>query len=168
MKALLIATNKFEDSELFYPYYRLEEADLEVDLATPDGESIKGKHGVKMEADMTIEEVESGDYDLLVIPGGRSPEHLRLEAPRSIEIVKDFDKRGRPIASICHGAQLLMSADLLDGKEATCYWSIRDDLENAGATFVDKSVVIDDNLITSRHPADLPDFMKEKKKKIES
>ncbi len=159
MRALIIATDRFEDSELFYPYYRLEEAGLEVDLATPDGDSIKGKHGVEMDADMLIEEAEPEKYDLLVLPGGRSPEHLRLNAPESIEIVKEFDELGTPIASICHGAQLLMSADTLDGREATCYWSIKDDLENAGATFVDKPVVVDGNLITSRHPDDLPEFM---------
>ncbi len=167
MKALIIATDKFEDSELFYPYYRLLEAQVEVDVATPSGESIAGKHGIDIDADLKIGEADETNYDLLVIPGGRSPEHLRLEAEEAINLVKDFDKAGKPISAICHGAQLLMSADILEGREATCYWSLVDDLEHAGATFVDEPVVVDDNLVTSRHPDDLPDFMRETLKKLE-
>ncbi len=167
MKALIIATNKFEDSELFYPYYRLLEAEVEVDVATPTGENIAGKHGIEIDADLKIQDAAEKDYNLLVIPGGRSPEHLRLEAEEAIDLVKDFDEASKPISAICHGAQLLMSSDVLEGREATCYWSLVDDLEHAGATFVDESVVIDDNLVTSRHPDDLPDFMRETLKKIE-
>lgn len=166
MRGLIIATNGFEDSELFYPFYRLQEADVKVDIATPNGKSISGKHGIEMESDLKIDEVKEEDYDLLVIPGGRSPEHLRIESPKSIELVKEFYESGKPISAICHGVQLLMSADLLDGKNATSYWSIRDDLENAGGTFIDEPVVVDGNLITSRHPEDLPDFMKKTLEKI--
>ncbi len=161
MKALIIATDKFEDSELFYPYYRIQEENIDVEVATPTGNSIEGKNGIEIDADLLIEDINPTEYDLLVLPGGRSPEHLRLEAPETIEIVKEFDKSGKNIASICHGAQLLMSADLLEGRKATCYWSIKDDLENAGGEFLDKPVVIDENIITSRHPPDLPDFMAE-------
>ncbi|KXA93798.1 hypothetical protein AKJ66_00790 [candidate division MSBL1 archaeon SCGC-AAA259E22] len=167
MKALIIATNGFEDNEFSYPYYRLKEADFEVDVATPDSKSVSGKHGTEFEADLAIKDAEMNDYDLLVIPGGRSPEHLRMEAPESIDLVKEFYDADKPISAICHGTQLLMSADVLEGKRATCYWSIRDDLEHAGATFVDRSVVVDNNLITSRHPDDLPDFMRETLKKFE-
>lgn len=161
MRALIIATNGFEDSELFYPYYRLQEAEIEVDIATPDGGSISGKHETDIDGDLSIEEAGEENYGLLVIPGGRSPEHLRIEAPESIELVKEFHSSGKPISAICHGVQLLMSTDLLKGKKATCYWSIKDDLENAGGTFVDESVVVDENLVTSRHPPDNPDFMRE-------
>ncbi len=167
MNALIIATDKFEDNELFYPYYRLLEAEVEVDVATPTGESIAGKHGIEIDADLKIADAEESNYDLLVIPGGRSPEHLRLEAEEAIDLVKDFDEAGKPISAVCHGAQLLMSADILEGREATCYWSLVDDLEHAGATFKDDPVVVDDNLVTSRHPDDLPDFMRETLKKLE-
>lgn len=166
MRALIISTNRFEDSEFLYPFYRLQEAGIRVDVATPDGNSIKGKHDTEFEADMKIKEAEAEDYCLLVIPGGRSSEHIRIEAPEAIDLVEDFDGSGKTIAAICHGAQLLMSADILDGRKATCYWTIKNDLENAGGTFVDESVVVDGNLVTSRHPADLPDFMKETLKKV--
>lgn len=154
-------TDGFEDSEFFYPYYRLLEEGFDVDVATDGGDPADGKHGYEAEAELAIEEVDAGDYDLLVLPGGRSPERLRIREPRSVEVVRDFDDAEKPIAAICHGAQLLMSADVLRGRKATCYWSIRVDLENAGATFRDEPVVVDDNLVTSRHPADLPDFMRE-------
>ncbi len=160
MNALIIATDGFEDSELTYPYYRLREDDVETHIATPDGEQIEGKIGEEMEADLAIDDVDTDDYDLLVVPGGRSPEYLRLRSERAIEIVREFDDDGKPIAAICHGAQLLISADVLDGRDATCYWSVRVDLENAGATFRDESAVVDDNLVTSRYPDDLPEFMK--------
>ncbi|KXB04913.1 hypothetical protein AKJ50_01915 [candidate division MSBL1 archaeon SCGC-AAA382A13] len=160
MKALIIATNKFEDSELFYPYYRLKEAEIEVDVASPKGQTISGKHGIEIESDLKIGNAVVEDYELLVIPGGRSPEHLRLEAPEVIELVKKFDASDKLIAAICHGAQLLISANILENRKATCYWSIRDDLENAGAEFVDQSVVVDENIITARHPPDNPDFMR--------
>jgi len=167
MKALIIATDGFEDSEFSYPYYRLKESDFEVDVATPDSKSVYGKHDTEFEADLPISDVEIDKYDLLVIPGGRSPERLRLEEPHSIVLVKQFYESEKPISAICHGPQLLMSADLLEGKRATCYWSIKDDLEHAGATFVDKSVVVDGNLITSRQPDDLPDFMRKTIEKFE-
>lgn len=165
MKALFISTDRFEDSEFFYPFYRLQEANIKADIATPDKKLIEGKHGTEFEADISIKEARVEDYDLLVIPGGRSPEHLRTEAPEAIDLVKEFNKEGKPIAAICHGAQLLMSAHILDGKKATCYWTIKDDLENAGGKFVDEPVVVDKNLVTSRHPPDLPDFMRETLKK---
>ncbi len=166
MRALILATNGFEDSELFYPHYRLLEAEVEVDVATPTGKSISGKHGIEIDADLKIQDVEEKDYNLLVVPGGRSPEHLRLEAEEAINLVKDFDEAEKPISAICHGAQLLMSAEILEDREATCYWSLVHDLEHAGATFIDESVVVNENLITSRHPDDLPDFMKETLEKV--
>lgn len=163
MQAIMLVTDGFEDSEFSYPYYRLQEAGWSVDVATPGGEAIEGKHGTAYEADLAIDDhgpawwVER--YDLLVIPGGHSPESLRLEAPETADIVEAFDGAGLPIAAICHGAQLLISAGVLEGREATGYWSIRVDIENAGATFVDEEAVVDDNLVTARSPADLPAFM---------
>lgn len=159
MNALIIAAGGFEDTELYYPYYRLLEEEISVDVATPGGGDVEGKHGYTVEADLSVEEAEEGRYDLLVIPGGRSPEHLRVEAPPSAELAREFDDADKTVAAICHGAQILMSTDVLRGREATCYRSIRDDLENAGAEFRDEPVVVDGNLVTSRHPGDLPRFM---------
>ena len=159
MTALILTTDGFEDSELTCPYYRLQEAGIDVDVATTDGESAEGKHGEEIEADLAIEEAQSDEYDLLVLPGGYAPENLRLEAPEAADIVGEFDADGKPIASICHGVQLLISADVLDGRDVTGYWSLEVDVENAGATFVDEAAVVDDNLISSRAPQDLPAFM---------
>ncbi len=160
-RALIIAMDGFEDSELSYPYYRLQEADMDVDIATPDGEEIAGKHGYAFDADLPITDAEPDTYDLLVVPGGNSPEHLRTEAPAAADLVAAFDDTGTPIAAICHGAQLLISADILDGRTLTGYWTLQVDIENAGGTYQDAEVVVDDNLVTSRVPDDLPAFMRE-------
>lgn len=161
MTSLIITTDGFEDSELTYPYYRLQEADVEVDIATPDAESVTGKIGEEMDADLAVSDADPEEYDHLVLPGGHAPENLRLEAPEAADIVAAFDEAGEPISSICHGAQLLISADVLDGRDATGYQSLAVDIENAGATFRDEAVVVDDNLVTSRGPQDLPAFMAE-------
>lgn len=163
MKALLLATDGFEDTELTYPYRRLSEEGFDVTLATPEGETVEGKHGITWEADEDIEandaETWADEYDALFIPGGRSPESLRTKAPIAADIVAAFDEAGKPIAAICHGAQLLISGDVLDGREIAAYWSLEVDVENAGATFVDEAAVVDDNLVTARVPDDLPAFM---------
>ena len=163
--ALIVSADGFEDSELIYPYYRLQEAGWDVILVTPDGEDISGKHGVEFEANAAIGDEGADGWvdhnDLLVLPGGRAPESLRLSAPETADVIAGFDAADKPIASICHGAQLLISADILEGREATAYASLEVDVENAGATVVDEEVVVDDNLVTSRNPSDLPAFMAE-------
>ncbi|MFC6904958.1 type 1 glutamine amidotransferase domain-containing protein [Halalkalicoccus tibetensis] len=159
MDALIVTTDGFEDSELTYPYYRLQEAGIGVELATPDGESVTGKIGEEMDADLAISEASEDEYDLLVVPGGNAPEDLRIEAEEAVTLVEEFDESGKPIAAVCHGAQLLISADVLEGREATGFWAIQVDIENAGATFVDEECVVDENLITARYPADLPAWL---------
>lgn len=163
MKAVIITTDGFEDSEFSYPFYRLQEAGYEVDVAAPEADKITGKHGYVFEADFALDEFEPqwwvDEYDLMVIPGGNAPETLRTEAPVAADIVRAFDDADLPIASICHGPQLLISADILEGRELTGYWSLEVDIENAGASYLDETVVWDDNLITSRVPDDLPAFM---------
>lgn len=165
MKGLILATDGFEDSEFNYPYYRLREVGFDVDVATPSGESIEGKYGYEIDADFRIEEYEPGrwadEYDLLVVPGGRSPERLRTAAPESAEIVAAFDEADQPIAAICHGAQLLISAGIVEGRELTGYWPLEIDVENAGGRFLDEPAVRHDNLVTARVPDDLPAFMAE-------
>lgn len=157
---LLVVEEGFEDLELYYPKLRLIEAGHVPHVATPDGQPRSGKRGYTIAADLAIDEVAAGEYDALVVPGGsRSPEQLRVNEG-AVRLVREFEAAGKPIASICHGPWLLASAGVLEGKRATCYFMIRDDVRNAGAEYVDEEVVESGNLITSRTPVDLPAFMK--------
>lgn len=161
MNGLIVTGDGFEDAEFTYPLYRLREEGFDIDVASPGGGSFESKHGQEFEADIQIEDATESDYDFLVVPGGRAPESLRTDAPETAELIAAFDAAEKPIASVCHGAQLLISADVLDGRDATAYWPLAIDLENAGATFRDQEVVVDDNLVTSRYPDDMPAFMGE-------
>ena len=159
-KALIISADNFEDTELLVPYYRLKEEGLKVDIASIKRGTIKGKHGYDVEANISLKEVDPDDYDILILPGGKAPETVRKEK-KAIEIARNFFEKNKPVAAICHGPQTLISAGLLKGRHATCYKSVAPELEDAGAVYEDKEVVIDGNLITSRQPSDLPAFMRE-------
>jgi protease I len=165
MKALIISADNFEDSELLVPYYRLKEAGVEVTVASLNRVPIKGKHGYEVAVDMTLDEVKPDDYELLVLPGGKAPATVRKE-PKALEIARNFFARKKPVAAICHGPQILISAGLLQGRRATCYTSVADELKASGALYEDREVVVDANLVTSRQPADLPAFMRETMKQI--
>lgn len=159
---LIIATDGFEYSELTEPRDYLTGEGAEVTLASPRSDPIQGESGGekqgKVTPDITIDEVDCDDYDALIIPGGVSnPDTLRMNA-RAIDIVAEFAAAEKPVAAICHGPWLLVEADVLDGVQATCWPSLRTDLENAGADVVDREVVIDGNIITSRKPDDIPAF----------
>ena len=158
MKALIISANNFEDSELLVPYYRLKEAGVEVAVASLSRGAITGEHGYEVAVDKTLDEVNPDDYAILVLPGGKAPALVRKE-PKALEIARSFFARGKPVAAICHGPQILISAGLLQGRRATCYRSVADELKEAGALYEDREVVVDANLVTSRQPADLPAFM---------
>lgn len=159
-RVVLMVDTGFEDLELYYPKLRLIEAGHEVAVATPDGQPRTGKHEYSASADLAIRDVSVEDFDALVVPGGsRSPEQLRTQ-DAALAVVRAFEDAGKPIASICHGPWLLASAGVLQGKRATCYFAIRDDVANAGATYIDQEVVVDGNLITSRTPIDMPAFMR--------
>lgn len=149
MKALLISADNFEDSELLLPYYRLKEAGVEVAVASLKRMAIKGKHGYEVMVDKTLDEVNPDDYAILILPGGAAPGVLRKE-PKALEIARIFFARGKPVAAICHGPQILVSAGLLQGRHATCYKSVADELKEAGALYEDREVVVDGNLVTSR------------------
>lgn len=125
MKALIIATDGFEDIELTYPYYRLKEEKINVRIASPNQKEITGKHQTSIEPELPIKNLEPKEYEILIIPGGHSPEHLRIEQPKSIDLVKSFYNQNRLITAICHGPQLLMSAGVLENKKATCYRSVK-------------------------------------------
>jgi len=160
MKALMMSADNFEDSELLVPYYRLKEAGVEVVMASPSRGAIKGKHGYEVAVDMTLAEVNPEDYAILILPGGAAPALVR-EEPKALEIARSFFARSKPVAAICHGPQILISAGLLQGRRATCYKSVVDELKGAGALYEDREVVVDANLVTSRQPDDLPAFMRE-------
>jgi protease I len=165
MKALIISADNFEDSELLVPYYRLKEANIEVTVASLSSGSITGKHGYTVAVGKTLEDVNPDDYAILILPGGKAPEAVRKE-PKAQEIARSFFARSKPVAAICHGPQTLISAGLLQGRRATCYSSVADELKEAGAIYEDREVVVDANLVTSRQPADLPAFMRETMKQL--
>ena len=167
MKALIISADNFEDSELLYPYYRLKEAGIDVTVASMNRGTIKGKHGYEVTVDASLDEVDADAYDILILPGGKAPAEVRKET-KALAIVSSFFAQNKPVAAICHGPQILISADLLQARRATCYKSVADELRSAGVFYEDVEVVVDGNLITSRQPSDLPAFMREVMKQLES
>ncbi|MEO1767246.1 type 1 glutamine amidotransferase domain-containing protein [Thiobacter aerophilum] len=160
MQALIITAEGFEDSELFDPKEALEKAGVTVHVATPEkGHQFHGKHGRRLIADLTLREVNPDDYDLLVIPGGKAPEALRHDE-QAIRIVKRFFTAGKPVAAICHGPLLLVDARVVEGRRMTGYPGIQRELADNGAQVQDAPVVVDGNLVTSRVPGDLPEFIR--------
>lgn len=160
MRVLMISADRFEDTELLVPLYRLEEADIGVDVASLERGSIEGKHGYRVEAGRSVDEVKFADYDMLLLPGGKAPAALR-ENGRVLELAREFMAAGKPVAAICHGPQILISAGLVSGRRMTCYRSVAEELKQAGAHYEDRPLVVDGNLITSREPGDLPLFDRE-------
>jgi len=156
-RALVLVEHGYEDLELWYPKIRLQEEGVEVVVAGPEKAVYPGKNGYPCRADRTLDEVRADDFDTLLIPGGWAPDRLRRDA-RVLELVRAFDRARKPIAFICHAGWVPISARILKGRRVTGVSAIRDDLENAGATYVDQSVVVDGHLVSSRTPADLPDF----------
>ncbi|HEX7104309.1 MAG TPA: type 1 glutamine amidotransferase domain-containing protein [Nitrolancea sp.] len=154
--AMVLARN-FEDVEATDPKAYLEKLGAQVTVIGVEKGTIEGKKGGSLEADSTFDDATVDDFDAMVIPGGGSPEQLRIhDAP--VAFTRAFVESGKPVAAICHGAQLLISAKVLGGRTATCVKTIRDDVMNAGANYVDEALVVDGNLITSRVPGDLPQF----------
>lgn len=156
----MLTGKDFDDSEVLYPWYRLRELGCETEAASFARGPVRGKYFFELDAAKAFEEVNCADYGALVLPGGKAPEKIRLNAAAE-ETVRYFMERGLPVAAICHGPQLLISAGVLKGRKATCYPGIRDDLVNAGAEYLDREAVADRNLVTARRPADLPAFMRE-------
>jgi protease I len=161
-KILIIATNGFEQSELEVPRDRLRTAGAHVDVASPDGQSIrgwqKGDWGREVSVNKKIVDCKCADYDALVIPGGViNPDKLRIDED-AMRTVREFLSSGKIVAAVCHGPWLLVQADACRGRKMTSYKSIRKDVENAGANWVDNEVVTDRGIITSRNPGDLEPF----------
>lgn len=159
-KVVIFVEKLYNDREFWYPYYRLKEEGAEVCVVGPEaGEQYQGQSGIPAKADKGMNDINPGDYDGIVIPGGYAPDHMRRHRPM-IKLVRDFNEAGKTVAAICHAGWMLASADILRGRKVTAFYAIKDDLVHAGADFVDKEVVVDGNLVTSRSPDDLPAFMK--------
>ncbi len=162
MKKALIITGKFvQDPEFIYPYYRLQEDGFDVVVATEDGKETFGVAGTKVPVHITTDTMEVGDYKILVLPGGaRALEYIR-QNKKVLDFISEFNATGKPIACICHGAQLLISAKVVKGRKVSGYYSLKDDIENAGAIYVDAPAVVDGNLVTSPHYKHMGAWMKE-------
>jgi len=150
--------DSYEDLELWYPYYRLMEEGADVKLIGPEAKVYKSKHGYPAVADLSADKVKADDFDGVIVPGGFAPDRLR-RYPAILSIVRGVFEKGGLVASICHGPWVLISANIMKGKKTTGVISLKDDLINAEAIYLDKEVVVDNNLITSRTPQDLPAFL---------
>ncbi|MFD2682565.1 type 1 glutamine amidotransferase domain-containing protein [Bacillus seohaeanensis] len=157
----VLVTDMVEEIELTDPVKAYEEAGHTAEIISDEaGKTIKGKNGDELKADKGIDEVNASDYDALLVPGGFSPDLLRIN-PKNGAFAKAFMEAEKPVFAICHGPQFLVETDLLKGKELTSFVSVRKDLENAGAVVKEEEVVVDGNLVTSRTPDDLPAFNRE-------
>jgi protease I len=165
LKAVILTANEFEDMELFFPFFRLLEEGVLVDIAAPQKGEIQGEHGYGLQITKTIDEIDPDQYDLLVVPGGfpnGAPATVR-KVKKAQEIAKSFFAKNKPVASICHGPWLLVSANLVRGRHLTGFWhdGVPEEIKAAGGIYEDQEVVVDGNLVTSRYPMDLPAFVRE-------
>ena len=158
-RVMILVEEIFNDQEFWYPYFRLKEAGAQVVVVGSTNGAYTGKAGTQAKADAGAEAVSAADFDGVIIPGGYAPDHMRRN-PAMVKLVKDLFEAGKVVAAICHGGWMLSSANILQGRTVTSFFSIKDDLVHAGANFVDQEVVVDDRLITSRKPEDLPAFMR--------
>lgn len=156
-KVVMVLANNFEDSEAIEPKNHLEALGADVVTVGAEKGTVSGKKGATLEVERTFGEVNPDEFQMLVIPGGGAPENLRI-VDDAVAFTRRFVESGKPVGSICHGPQLLISADVLQGRTVTSVNKIRDDIKNAGGNYVDEELVVDDNLITSRVPKDLPAF----------
>lgn len=158
-RVAVLVEQKYEELEVWYPVYRLREAGCEVVLVGPEaGKVYPSKLGYPAKADVSAADVSADRFHAVVIPGGFSPDYVR-RSEAMLKFVRDAHAQGKPLAAICHGPWVLCSTTALKGRRATGYHSIKDDMVNAGATFVDQEVCVDGNVITSRKPDDLPAFV---------
>jgi protease I len=162
IRVAILATDGVEQEELTEPRRALVEAGAETELVSPTEDVIRAwqhdRWGDELEVDRPLEEARADDYDALLLPGGViNPDHLRLE-PKAVELVRVMVRAGKPVAAICHGPWMLVEADVVRGRAVTSWPSLRTDLQNAGARWEDSEVVVDQGLVTSRKPDDLPAF----------
>lgn len=159
-KAIVFVEQMYNDYEFIYPLYRLREAGAETFVVGPQaGKVYPGKEGTSAKSDMAAKDITPDEFSVLVIPGGYAPDHMR-RSKDMVSLVKEMHSKGKIVAAICHAGWMLASAKILKDLKVTSFFAIRDDLEHAGASWVDEEVVVDGNLITSRTPDDLPAFMR--------
>ncbi|WP_010651881.1 type 1 glutamine amidotransferase domain-containing protein [Oceanobacillus massiliensis] len=159
-KVMALVENDFEDLELWYPILRLQEEGAQVDLVGHEAnKTYIGKYGVPAESAYAFSEINSKDYDAILVPGGWAPDKLR-RYPEVLQFVREMDEAKKPIGQICHAGWVLISADILQGKKVTSTPGIKDDMANAGAEWLNEAVVTDGHIISSRRPPDLPPYMK--------
>ncbi len=159
-KIAVLVEDQYQVLEVWYPYLRLREEGFEAVLVGTGKKTYKSKEGYPADEELAIQKIKVADFDAVVIPGGYAPDILR-RYPQVNDFVREMNSLKKPVACICHGGWVLCSAGFLKGRTVTGFSAIKDDLVNAGATFVDKEVVVDKNLITSRAPLDLPAFCRE-------
>jgi len=160
-KALIIAGKQIQDHEYIYPYYRLEEEGYEVDVAVRGKETVLASIGVKVVPTKDVPELKVSDYDVLVLPGGAKAMEYMRQDEGILKFIAEFHASGRVIASICHAGQLLISSKLVKGRKISAYYSIKDDITNAGGTYVDAPFVTDDRIVSCPHYKHLGPWMKE-------
>jgi len=159
-KIAILIEDLFDDKELLYPYYRMLEEGFTVDLIGAEKNfTYKSKFGMPLKSDVASKDVSANDYDAVIIPGGFSPDYMR-RTPATVNFVREINAQLKPVAAICHGPWLMISSCDLRGRKLTGFHSVRVDIENAGASYLDQEVVVDGNYITSRTPNDLPAFTK--------
>ncbi len=160
MKALILIADGFEDVQFFYTWYRVQEEGIAVTVASPGASAVNGLHGYRVEPDMPIRELNPSEYDLLIVPGGGSPEKLR-QREDAVDVTRTFVEEDRLVAIIGHGAQLLISSGVIDGRALTCSPGIRDDVRAAGGNYREEGVVRSGNLLSCRQSDDLPRFARQ-------
>jgi protease I len=159
VRVCVLVEQQYQEMEVWYPVYRLREAGCKVTIVGPEaGQTYPSKLSYPCKSDRAAKDVKADDFDVLVIPGGFAPDFLRRHEA-ILKLVSTMAEQGKVVAAICHGPWVLCSTQALKGKKATCFFAIKDDVQNAGATYVDAEVVRDGNLITSRKPDDLPAFL---------
>src|SRR5436309_11823535 len=157
-KVALLVDNVYQEMEVWYPLYRLREAGAEVvTVGAKAGQTYTSKLGYPVHCDKSYDEVSASEFDGVVVPGGYAPDHIRRHA-KANQFVHDMDAAGKLVASICHGPWVLCSAGMLKRRRVTSFFAIKDDVVNAGARWSDEEGVVDNNLVTSRKPEDLPAF----------
>ncbi|TSB46963.1 type 1 glutamine amidotransferase domain-containing protein [Alkalicoccobacillus porphyridii] len=160
-KILAVVDEEFEDLELWYPILRLQEEGATVDLVGDKANhTYVGKYGVPATSVYSYDDIESDQYDAVLVPGGWAPDKLRRYS-KLLSIIKEMDRDQKPIGQICHAGWVLISAGILKGRTVTSTPGIRDDMENAGATWLDEAVIVDGHIVSSRRPPDLPPYAKQ-------
>lgn len=160
MRVAVLIEDNYQVLEAWYPYLRLREEGMKTVFVGPEKKLYKSKEGYPAVGEVSIKATETNKFDGVIIPGGYAPDILRRHK-EIVTFVREIHQQKKLVAAICHAGWVLVSADVLKGKHATCFYAIRDDIVNAGAIFLNKEVVVDGNLITSRDPYDLPAFCRE-------